>query len=318
MESHGNIGNFTWENLSSTVVLENSDVLFKQGRMRDYYLDKIAEYVHLRSRLAFTGHRRCSMRHRLECRLDELALPDFSAYWNHLLGNKEEEGRLLELLTTNETSFFRNPAQFSYLKERIIPRYELMPSLNRSRIRILCAGCSTGEEPYSIAMTILNAIRYPESREVEIVAGDLSMNCLREAEAGFYDVERLKNLPQGFLDRYFDKRGDGAVVREKVKQLVRFIYLNLNDLMKNDSAGAMDQLGRFDIIFCRNVMIYFSPPCQQKLVETLHEMLLNGGYLFTGDAEPLHLFRHEFRAVDEADCLIYQKTEKVLNAEDAR
>jgi chemotaxis protein methyltransferase CheR len=104
-------------------------------------------------------------------------------------------------------------------------------------------------------------------------------------------------------------QGEGAAVKAELRKIVRFEQLNLNDLMKPDSCGSCEKLGRFDIIFCRNVMIYFSAPCQQLLVETLHRLLLPGGYLFTGDAEPLHLFNHDFRPVEEASCLIYQKTE---------
>lgn len=285
--------------------------------MNDYYLDKIAEHVHQLSRLAFTGHRRSSMLHRLASRLDELDLPDCSAYWSFLYGNREEEQRLLDLLTTNETSFFRNPAQFIFLKEKILPHFEQRLSTGRSRIRILCAGCSTGEEPYSIAMTILEALSCSEPYEIEIVAGDISRCCLIEAESGFYDNQRLKNLPRSYFDRYLERVDEGAVVRKQVKQLVRFVYLNLKDLMDPDSTVARDLLGKFDVIFCRNVMIYFSPQCQQLLVETLDRMLYSGGYLFTGDAEPLHLFKHQFLTVDEADCLIYQKMENAPNDEAA-
>jgi chemotaxis protein methyltransferase CheR len=157
-------------------------------------------------------------------------------------------------------------------------------------------------------MTVLETIFSADTREVEIIAGDISQSCLKMAAAGFYQPDRLKNLPHGYLDRYFEIRDGGAFVSRNVQQLVRFIRLNLNDLMTRDVTGAKELLGSFDIIFCRNVMIYFSPPCQQILVETLHELLYSGGYLFTGDAEPLHLFRHEFIPV-AADCLIYQKTE---------
>jgi len=276
--------------------------------MEEFYLDKIAGYLHTHSRLSFAGHKRNSLRRRLETRLAELGFPGMADYWGYLTGNDAEAARLFDLATTNETSFFRNPAQFSFLKERILPGFQQLAAIDRPRTRILCAGCSTGEEPYSIAMTVLETLPSPEAPTIEIIAGDLSQSCLKEAAAGFYRVEKLKTLPQGYLNRYFESKGDGAVVRNNVRQLVKFVQLNLNDLMSPDSSEARNRLGSFDIIFCRNVMIYFSSPCQQMLVETLHQMLCSGGYLFTGDAEPLHLFRHEFIPV-EADCLIYQKTE---------
>lgn len=277
--------------------------------MGEYYLDKIAVYLRTNSRLFFAGHKRGILRSRLETRLAELDLSSFADYWVYLNSHDDEAGRLFDLVTTNETSFFRNPSQFNFLKEQLLPGFAQMPRGHNGRLRILCAGCSTGEEPYSIAMTILEVFRNSEFIEVEIVAGDLSQSCLKEAEAGYYELGKLKNLPPGYLDRYFERKGDGAVVRKKVKQFVKFVQLNLNDLMLSDSTAVKDRFGSFDIIFCRNVMIYFSPPCQQLLVETLHGLLFNCGYLFTGDAEPLHLFRHEFIPVEDADCLIYQKTE---------
>ncbi len=286
--------------------------------MGEYYLDKIAAYLRDNSRLSFTGHKRTTLRSRLETRIAELKFSTFADYWGYLNSHDSETARLFDLVTTNETSFFRNRAQFSFFGEHIIPRFVQMPAVDKGTIRVLCAGCSTGEEPYSIAMTILESLCVPDSMKIEIVAGDLSRGCLKEAEAGFYETGRLKNLPKGYIDSYLEKTGDGAFVRKEVKELVRFVHLNLNDLMNPHSTDSRDQLGRFDIIFCRNVMIYFSSSCQQMLVETLHQMLFTGGYLFTGDAEPLHLFRHEFIPVEDADCLIYQKTEMSANARTSR
>jgi len=282
--------------------------------MKEKALDHIAAYLLARSRLSFTGHKLTILRSRLANRVEELHLPDIAAYWEHLQSSREEEASLFDLVTTNETSFFRNPAQFDYLRDRIIPGFEQLPFSEKSSIRILCAGCSTGEEPYSVAMTLLEAVRYPADRQLEIVAGDLSESCLKAAESGYYESDKLWKLPRGYLDKYMEWRQDGAVVGDALRQLVRFRHLNLNDLMNPGLHGDREKLGRFDIIFCRNVMIYFAAPCQQILVETLHELLLPGGFLFTGDAEPLHLFRHEFKPVENAGCLIYQKTEITTDA----
>ncbi len=277
--------------------------------MEERALDNIAAYLLDRSRLSFSGHKRTILRSRLESRLAELDLPDFSAYWRHLKSSTGEDARLFDLVTTNETSFFRNPAQFDFLHERIIPGIEQLPAAEKSSIRVLCAGCSTGEEPYSVAMTLLNAIRYPANWHIEIVAGDLSENCIKVARNGYYESEKLGKLPEGYIERYMEVSGETAGVRDEVRKLVRFEQLNLNHLMRPESSATAERLGRFDIIFCRNVMIYFSAPCQQLLVETLHRLLLPGGYLFTGDAEPLHLFKHDFRPVEDAGCLIYRKME---------
>lgn len=273
-------------------------------------MDKIAAYVKETSRLSFCGHKRDVLRHRLEVRLEQLQLTDFSAYWELLRCKPAETEQLFELATTNETSFFRNSSQFAFLKESIIPLLEQRSAQGKSSIRILSAGCSTGEESYSIAMTALDALRVPENIQLEIVAGDISENCLRTARNGFYETGKLKALPAGYLERFMTMEADGYRVKDALRRRIRFVYLNLDDLMNSEYPAWHKGLGLFDIIFCRNVMIYFASPCQQKLVDTLYRLLHPDGYLFTGDAEPLHLFSHEFLPVAEAGCLIYQKTER--------
>ncbi|HZV81985.1 MAG TPA: protein-glutamate O-methyltransferase CheR [Geobacteraceae bacterium] len=282
-------------------------------QIMDEYFNRIALLLKERCRLSFAGHKRTILRRRLENRLEQLNLPDFSAYWDFLLGHPAEEGNLYDLATTNETSFFRNMDQFTFLKNDIIPRLEGRPAAVPKSIRILSAGCSTGEEPYSIAMTLLDALSSPDEWRLEIVAGDISESCLHVARSGYYENDRLRKLPGGYRERFMMSDADGARASDDLKKLVRFIRLNLDDLMRSDCPAWHAGLGFFDIIFCRNVMIYFAPSCQQQLVDTLHQLLLPGGYLFTGDAEPLHLFRHEFSPVAAAGCLIYQKTEKSLN-----
>lgn len=273
------------------------------------HLDKIAMFLKVKSRLSFTGQKRNILRQKLATRLEQLGLPDFSAYWEMLQSDPAEELRLLELATTNETFFFRNSAQFRYLKEEIVPELALQPSREQSCIRILSAGCSSGEEPYSIAMTIMDALGKADNPAVQIVAGDLSENCLTIGRRGYYEENQLARLPEGYKKRFMIAADGGARVNADIRNMVRFVSLNLDDLM-NSALPAWNQgLGLFEIIFCRNVMIYFARECQQKLVDTLYRLLLPGGYLFTGDAEPLHLFNHDFKPVAVADCLIYQKME---------
>ena len=298
--------------------------------MTDPYLDKIRDFVLQRSRLSFAGHKKALLRQRLATRLEQLGLSDCAAYWDHLLRTEDEEAALYDLLTTNETFFFRNPEQFRYLREVILPameqergervvhswgREEQGPAKAIMKLRILCAGCSTGEEPYSLAMTILETLRFPKAWDIEILAGDLSESCLATARAGYYDSERLKGIPPALMNKHLIRVADGAVVRDDLKRIIRFSFLNLNDLMNGGlPPGTEPGFAGFDIILCRNVMIYFSPSCQQQLVDTLYRLLAPRGYLLTGDAEPLHLFTHEFTAVREAGCLIYQKTEKTDDA----
>ena len=280
--------------------------------MNELALDNIAAFLLDRSRLSFAGHKRGILRHRLESRLSELQLPDFRAYWRYLNSSADEGYNLFDLATTNETSFFRNQAQFDYLHDSIIPEIECSAASEKRSMRILCAGCSTGEEPYSVAMTLLDALSCPELWKLDIVAGDLSDSCLQVARTGYYEHDKLAAIPPGYRDRFMTSDTSGASVNDQLKKIVRFARLNLDDLMKSECPSWKFGLGSFDIIFCRNVMIYFAPSCQQQLVDTLHRLLNPGGYLFTGDAEPLHLFRHDFLQVAEAGCLIYQKNGEIF------
>lgn len=288
-------------------------------------IDTIAQFIHQRSLLCFAGHRKTVLRQRLDERLRTLGLPDVATYWGYVQANPQEEPILLDRITTNETFFFRNARQFDYLRQAVVPEIEEKRSRDavRSwgeerqpplqsilRLRILCAGCATGEEPYSVAMTLLDALRYPKAWDIEILAGDLSESCIASAAAGFYEDARLKGLPQSYVDRYMERVPGGARVKDEVKALVRFCHLNLARIIAGEAfPGSSRHLPGFDVIFCRNVMIYFSAAAQQQLVAMLSRSLRPGGYLLTGDAEPLHLYEHNLEAVRDAGCLIYRKTE---------
>ncbi len=293
--------------------------------MQETPIDTIAQYIYHRSRLSFIGHKKAVLRQRLEERMMCLELPNLAAYWDYIRENPREEPLLFDLLTTNETFFFRNGKQFDYLRQTIIPFFEeyrgrdVIRSWGLERpispqsimkLRILCAGCSTGEEPYSVAMTLLNTLRYPKAWDIEILAGDLSESCIDFARAGYYESARLKGLPSNYIDKYMDRAADGAVIKDEVKELIRFCCLNLGNIINGEAfPGYTPDFAGFDVIFCRNVMIYFSAEAQQQLVDTLSRSLVPGGFLFTGDAEPLHLYEHDLQTVREAGCLIYRKTE---------
>jgi chemotaxis protein methyltransferase CheR len=293
--------------------------------MEERAINSIEQFVHERSRLCFPGRKRFFFKSRLEERLVQLNLPDLAAYLNVLATAAGEEAELMDLLTTNETFFFRNPNQFRFLMETIIPSLEekkgrevirswgKKESLSQApimKLRILCAGCSTGEEPYSVAMALLEALRYPRAWDIEIMAGDLSERCIKIAVAGYYEDERLKGLPAEYLQKYLERTAGGAVINDEVKRLVRFCPLNLSRIIDGECfPGVEVGSGGFDLIFCRNVMIYFSAETQQQLVDVLYHSLAPGGYLFTGDAEALHIYDHDFQPIHDTGCLIYKKME---------
>ena len=297
--------------------------------MNETSVDTIANFIQQRTHLFFAEHKKSILKQRLAERLKCLGFPDLATYWHYLISNANEELILLDLITINETSFFRNPKQFRYLTEFIIPELEAQkgeevvrswgiaeppPPSSIMKLHILSAGCSTGEEPYSVAMALFDKLRYPMAWDINILAGDLSERCIQSAKAGYYDIDRLKGLPGNYAQKYMESYGTGSIVKNEIKKLIKFSRMNLHNIINNEPLSNHEiNSSQFDIIFCRNVMIYFSPETQQQLINTLFRLLVPGGYLFTGDAEPLHLYNHDFVQVREAGCLIYRKMETSNN-----
>jgi chemotaxis protein methyltransferase CheR len=231
---------------------------------------------------------------RLMRRIRALGLSGFDEHLESDTSN-EERIALVDALTTNKTSFFREYVHYTFLRERILP-----PLLReKHRLRIWSAGCSTGEEPYSIAMELLEAIPDIAGRDVRILATDISSRVLKVAREGTYGQDEVRDIPAALLQKYFSCDGarDERVyqVKEIVRRLVRFAPLNL--------MCAWPMKGPFDAIFCRNVMIYFEKPTQQWLVQRFWHLLEVGGYLLVGHSESLAASAHRFRYVQPATYL---------------
>lgn len=235
---------------------------------------------------------------RLSKRVRELGLETFSQYYDRVTGDptREEFTRMLDLISTNKTDFFREPNHFQFLRERILPELH-----DAKRLRIWSSACSTGEEPYTIAMTLFEGVQNPAQWDFQILASDLSTRVLAKAAAGVYDQDRFRDVPPDLLRRHF-LRGRGASagsfkVKPHLASMIRFRRLNLMDEhfpIKNP----------LDLIFCRNVMIYFDRPTQETLVNKFHWYLKPGGHLFIGHSESLQWVNHPFTLVAPT---IYQK-----------
>ncbi len=235
---------------------------------------------------------------RLSKRLRDLELTTFSEYYAKVTKDptNEEFTRMLDLVSTNKTDFFREPKHFDFLRERIIPELA-----SAKRIRIWSSACSSGEEPYTIAMTIFDHVQDPAQWDYKILASDLSTRVLAKAVSGLYDEERFRGVPLEIIKRHF-LRGRGEQtglfkVKPHLASAVTFRRLNLMD----DRFPIKSPL---DLIFCRNVMIYFDRPTQEKLVNKFHHYLRPGGYLFIGHSESLQWVTHSFKTIAPT---IYQK-----------
>jgi len=221
------------------------------------------------------------VRSRLGRRLNRLGLDSFDRYMELVeSGESGDELRaMVDALTTNKTSFFREAEHFHYLMTHLLPRL----CADDRPLRFWSAGCSTGEEPYTLAIVLREAIPQWEQHDCRILATDISDRVLEEARRGVYAPDRLENVPAEYLTRYFHGAAGGKApayeVREKLRSVVRFARLNLMD--------PWPMKGPFDAIFCRNVMIYFELATRQELVRRFARLLAPGGHLFVGHSESL-------------------------------
>ncbi len=236
---------------------------------------------------------------RITRRLRALGLRNFDEYCRLLEETPDSEiGNFINAITTNLTAFFREEHHFDFLRDTLIPTW--LQQGVRPRVRIWSAGCSTGEEPYSLAMTLRENIPANSLADVAILATDIDTNVLAHAEAGVYDAARVESMPRARLQQWFRRgRGDNAdrvrVVPE-LQQLIRFRQLNL---MQDWPVK-----GPLDLIFCRNVVIYFDKPTQRRLFARFAEKLAPRGYLIIGHSETLYNVSETFELVGRT---IYRK-----------
>ncbi len=228
---------------------------------------------------------------RLSRRLRQLGLRRFEEYCRLLEtgGDSAELGEFVNALTTNLTAFFREPHHFEFLAEDLLPVLTRERAFGNRRFRIWSAGCSTGEEPYSIAM-VLRELLPAVGWDVKILATDLDSNVLATAERGVYEWDRVKGLSEARLRRWF-LRGRGAQegrvqVAPALREMITFRRLNLME--------EWPMRGVFDIVFCRNVVIYFDKPTQRVLFERFADILVEQGHLFVGHSESLFKVTERF------------------------
>jgi chemotaxis protein methyltransferase CheR len=231
--------------------------------------------------------KRILVQSRLARRLRGLGFQTYGEYLHHLAAQppeSPERREMINCITTNKTDFFRENHHFEFLRERVIPEARARAAVGAAKqLRIWSAACSSGEEPYSIAVTILESLGTDRGWDVKILGSDIDTNVLAVAEAGVYEAERFKQVPETLLRRYFMRRkSDGALLAgDPLKRMIRFRRINFID-------PAWPIRTTFDVIFCRNVIIYFNRATQLRLFERLAHYLKPTGYLLVGHSENLH------------------------------
>lgn len=275
-------------------------MIFMADLLTDADFDLFRKVIYDESGITFSTTNRSILDSRLKERLREKKMTDIKDYYTLISSDKEEMKLLLDSVTTNLTRFFRNQPHFDALENYVIPHVlERKKSRGDTVVKIWSAGCSTGEEPYTIAMILKKIL--PPPYTFEIIASDLSLKSLMVGKQGFYDNSKITGIPPEYLEKYMIKRDNGYQVCDDIMKRIRFDYHNL----KYDAG-----LRNLDIIFCRNVLIYFDEAAQLATINHFYDSLASQAYLFIGHSESLFGMNTKFEFLKTDWACLYQKNEK--------
>jgi len=264
-------------------------VNYSTEAMSDKNFLRFSEFIHEEYGIKMPSSKRTMLQARLQKRLLKLGMGSFTEYCDYVfspVGVREELSHMVDVVTTNKTDFFREPAHFDYMTQTVLPQLvNANGSGIRRRLSVWSSGCSTGEEPYTLAMVLREFVEECPGFHFSIIATDISNIVLEKASLGIYERDKVDPVPIDLKRKYLlrSKKRDEDLVRivPELRGLVQFRRLNLMDHdfnMRNPK----------DIIFCRNVIIYFDQPTQKRLVNQLCRYLRPGGYLFLGHSETLN------------------------------
>ncbi|HON38324.1 MAG TPA: protein-glutamate O-methyltransferase CheR [Deltaproteobacteria bacterium] len=277
-----------------------------QPGMSDETFRLLRDFIYEHSGIFFSDNKKSQLENRLSLRLKVNNLPDFDKYY-YLLKYDPQASRelraLFDSVTTNETSFFRSPPQIQAFQEKALPEILGKRAAQGEKVlRIWSAGCSTGDEPYTLGMVVWEVLgeKMPEW-DVKIFASDISEKALKSARAAVYNDYTLRSVPPDIKKKYFIQEGPQFRVCDDIRMLVELQYLNFNDEKR------VKLMRGFDIIFCRNVLIYFDDAAKKRFVSQLYDNLNPGGYLFIGHSESLHNISRAFKLVHFPGALGYKK-----------
>ncbi len=282
----------------------------KNISLTDEEFKLLRDFIHEKTGIYIDDKRKYFLEIRLSNRIKKLNLSSYKDYYYYLKydpNRNEELKNLFNVITTNETSFFRNPIQLKIFEKEILPKViEQKRKSIIKKIRIWSAGCSTGEEPYTIAIIVSEVLgREKKLWNIKIIGNDLSPQVIETAKRGIYMEYTLRNTPKHIIEKYFTQIEKGKYeISSELKKMVYFHTINLIDRSQTN------QVEMCDIIFCRNVLIYFDDENKRKVVNNLYDRLVPGGYLFVGHSENLHNITRAFVPCSYPGGFVYQKVVK--------
>jgi chemotaxis protein methyltransferase CheR len=258
----------------------------------------LRDFIYEKSGIYIADTKKYLVEKKLATRLQERNVNSFEDYLSLIRysSNGDELAKLYDAITTNETYFFREPQQLSVCVDNVVP--QVMEKKGAKDIKIWSAASSTGEEAYTLTMMLLEK---RSCNRIEIVASDISNEVLDAAKRAVYGSYAMRNVPEQYLKKYFRSNGFTQELDTSVKSMVRFMNINLIDTAKMRTVQGMD------VVFCRNVLIYFDDKAKQKAVSSLYDSLRPGGFLFVGSAESLHNVTRAFKPVMFDKVVAYQR-----------
>ena len=292
--------------LFPTAGATSTSPLSKELKISNEEFTQLRDYIYEQCGIYIAETRKYLVENRLSNRLKDLNLENFGEYYYYLrfdANRRAEMTKLFEVITTNETSFYRNPPQLQVFQEKVLKaELDKLRAAHTRKLRIWSAGCSTGEEPYTLAM-ILHEVLKSEilTWDIKITANDLSEAVLHSARRGIYSDYALRTTPPEIVTRYFKKEGNNYHVDPKLKNLLSFGPINLSDKMM------LKRVERSHIVFCRNVIIYFDDEMKRQVIESFYDNLLPGGCLLIGHSESLHNISRAFKPEHHVGTIVYRK-----------
>jgi len=262
---------------------------------------RLCDFLYRRTGMIFGESKRYYIERRVADRMAATGMRTFPAFFSHVQASESEIEHLINIFTVNETYFYREENQLQCLGR------SLLPDIVRDKkpgdlVRIWSVPCSTGEEPYSIAIWLLENWKMVDAYHIEIVGSDIDTRVLLEAEVGRYGERALSRLPADVIERYFERPHEGwRTIIQDLRESVTFTPVNLVD------RASVASQGRFDIVFCRNVLIYFDDASRLLAADNLHDALNPGGYICLGHTESMSRISKRFRLRRFEDAIVYQR-----------
>lgn len=267
--------------------------------MTTVQFDRFAKLIHERAGIYLKEHKITLLSNRIRKRLRTLNIKDYDEYYHFLENDKGNEMvHFLEVVTTNESYFWRTTQNYEALKTHVLP--EILRQYRGQELKFWSAGCSTGEEPYNLAIELIESMRKLGFFNFRIVATDISNRVVQFAREGRYTGRKIEKIPPGILNRYFKPLTDDPEVYEVREDIKKKIEFRVENLFQSTQSG-------MHVIFCRNVMIYFKREEQKVLVDRFYRALLPGGYLFIGHAESLQMLNTDFKTISTPLGILYRK-----------